>query len=66
MLVSNILIVLFSPLIFGAELQKLYEIQVKNQFLTSNTYLTFAHHLLTRSVYHGFENFFLRFIGRRM
>jgi len=57
-LVSSILIVLFSPLIFGAGLQSLYEIQVKNEFLASNAYLTFAHRLATRGVYHGFANFF--------
>jgi len=36
-LVSSILIVLLSPIIFGDALQSLYEIQVKNEFLASNT-----------------------------
>jgi ferritin heavy chain len=58
MLVSSFLIVLFSPLVFTAGLQSLYEIQVKNEFLASNTYLTFAHRLATRGVYQGFAKFF--------
>ncbi len=58
MFVSGILIVLFSPLILSAGLQSLYEIQVRKEFLASNTYLTFAHRLATRGVYHGFANFF--------
>ena len=58
MLVSGILIVLFSPLIFSAGLQSLYEIQVKHEFLASNVYLTFAHRLETRGVYPGFAKFF--------
>jgi ferritin len=58
MLVSSILIVVFSPLIFGDVLKNLYQIQVNNEFLASNTYLTFAHRLATRGVYHGFANFF--------
>jgi ferritin len=31
---------------------------VKNEFLASNTYLTFAHRLATRGVYQGFAKFF--------
>jgi ferritin len=56
--VSSIIIGFFSPLIFGGELQQIYEVQVQKEFLASNVYLTFAHRLATRGVYHGFANFF--------
>jgi ferritin len=58
MLVSSIIIVLFSPLIFGAGFRSLYENQVQKEFLASNTYLTFAHRLAAHGAYHGFANFF--------
>jgi ferritin len=57
-LVSGIIIVFFSPSIFGEGLQSVYQIQVQKEFLASNIYLTFAHRLATRGVYHGFANFF--------
>ncbi|CAF3558442.1 unnamed protein product [Rotaria socialis] len=56
--ISTIIVLLFSPLIFGEDLKKLYEVQVYKEFLASNTYLTFAHRLATRGVYHGFADFF--------
>lgn len=58
MFVISIIIVLFSPLIFGMGLKSVYEVQVQKEFLASNIYLTFAHQLATRGVYHGFANFF--------
>ena len=58
MFTSTIIIVLFSPLIFGDDLKNVYHVQVQKEFLASNTYLTFAHRLATRGVYHGFANFF--------
>lgn len=58
MFLSSTLIIIFSPLILAAGLQSLYEIQVNNEFLASNTYLTFAHRLATRGVYQGFAQFF--------
>jgi len=58
MLPGRLLLLCFLPLISGAGLQSLVEIQVKNEFLASNVYLTFAHRLATRGVYHGFANFF--------
>lgn len=57
-LAGRLLIVCFLPLISGAGLQSLFEIQVKNEFFASNVYLTFAHRLATRGVYQGFANFF--------
>jgi len=39
-------------------LQQLYENQIQKEFFASNVYLTFAHRLATRGVYHGFANFF--------
>jgi hypothetical protein len=51
MLTSSILIVLFSPFIFAAALQSVYEIQVKNEFLASNTPLTCVHRLAIDAVY---------------
>ncbi|CAF2319694.1 unnamed protein product [Rotaria sp. Silwood2] len=56
--VSTIIILFFSPLIFGNDLKQLYQNQVQKEFLASNTYLTFAHRLATRGVYHGFAEFF--------
>jgi len=56
--VSSLLIGFFSPLIFGAELIQVYENQVQKEFFASNVYLTFAHRLATRGVYHGFADFF--------
>ena len=58
MFLSSTLIIIFSPLIFAAGLQSLYEVQVNNEFLASNVYLTFAHRLATRGVYQGFAHFF--------
>ena len=58
LLVSILLAVLFPPVISIGELQKTYEIQLQKEFLASNTYLTFAHRLLTRGVYQGFAHFF--------
>jgi ferritin len=56
--VSSLIIIFFSPLICASELKNKFEIQVQKEFLASNTYLTFAHRLATRGVYHGFANFF--------
>ena len=57
-LVSALIIVLISPAIFGQGLQSVYQVQIQKEFLASNTYLTFAHRLAERGVYHGFANFF--------
>lgn len=57
--VSIISIIVFLPFIFGANtLKTIYEVQVQKEFLASNTYLTFAHRLATRGIYHGFASFF--------
>ena len=58
MFVSSVIIVLFSPLVLGSGLKSVYETQVQKEFLASNIYLTFAHRLSTKGVYHGFANFF--------
>ena len=57
-LVSIFIVVLFPPVVSTSELQQTYENQLQKEFLASNTYLTFAHRLLTRGVYHGFAHFF--------
>jgi ferritin len=56
--VSSLIIILFSPFIFGDELNDVYETQIQKEFLASNIYLTFAHRLAAHGVYHGFANFF--------
>jgi ferritin len=58
----SIIIGFLSSFICGAELKadlkKIYNNQVQKEFLASNVYLTFAHRLATRGVYHGFADFF--------
>ena len=40
------------------QLDTLFNTQVKNEFLASNIYLTFAHKLSTRGTFQGFASFF--------
>jgi ferritin len=56
--VSSIILLFLSPSVDNAGLKSAYEIQVQNEFLASNTYLTFAHRLATHGVYPGFAQFF--------
>ena len=58
MLTSTIVILFFLPLVVGNGLKSAYEVQVQKEFLASFTYLTFAHRLATRGIYHGFAKFF--------
>lgn len=40
------------------QLNNIYELQIQNEFLASNVYLTFAHRLATEGIYPGFAEFF--------
>ena len=42
----------------NARLKDVYQVQVQNEFLASNVYLTFAHRLATDGLYPGFADFF--------